>query len=86
MFEVHFSTLIHLPPLSIKSKVTSLYFSPKVTNPAKALWCKNHENPIDRKSHTWAPLQRRVRAAQGCVWRDQNPFATKDLLLDNFMA
>jgi hypothetical protein len=67
MFALFFSTLIHLPPLSYKSKVTSLYFSPKVPNPAKALWCKNHENPIDGKSHVWAPLKRGVRAAQGCV-------------------
>jgi hypothetical protein len=24
--------------------------------PRKTLWCKNQENPSDRKSHTWAPL------------------------------
>ncbi len=23
----------------------------------EALWYKNHENPWDRKSHTWAPLK-----------------------------
>jgi hypothetical protein len=22
------------------------------------LWCKNHDNPIDRKSHTWVPLRK----------------------------
>ncbi len=34
----------------------------KVTShqPRKALWCKNHENPSDRKSHTWAPLMSHV--------------------------
>ncbi len=37
-------------------KVTSLYFSPKVTYPETLLWSKSHENPSDQKSHTWAPL------------------------------
>ncbi len=25
--------------------------------PIKTLWCENHENPSDGKSHTWAPLK-----------------------------
>jgi hypothetical protein len=31
-------------------------FNVKVA-PIKTLWCKKHENPSDRKSHTWAPLR-----------------------------
>jgi hypothetical protein len=31
-------------------------FTPKSPTHGKALWCKNHENPSDRKSHTCAPL------------------------------
>jgi hypothetical protein len=40
-----------------KVKVTSVYFSPQSHQLKKVLWGKNHENPSDRKSHTWAPLK-----------------------------
>jgi hypothetical protein len=26
-------------------------------SPVETLWCKNNENPTDRKSHSWAPLK-----------------------------
>jgi hypothetical protein len=42
-------------PLNIKK--TNFYFNPKIAPPPiETLWCKNHQNPSDRKSHTWAPL------------------------------
>jgi hypothetical protein len=27
-----------------------------ITVNKETVWCKNHENPSDQKSHTWAPL------------------------------
>ncbi len=36
---------------------TNYLFLPESRLPRKALWCKNHENTSDRKSHPWAPLQ-----------------------------
>jgi hypothetical protein len=39
----------HAPP---KIKVTSLYHSPKVTNPERLYGVKINENPSDRKSNT----------------------------------
>ncbi len=41
------------PNEPLKIVIKFLYFNPKV---AETLWSKNHENPSDRKSHTWAPL------------------------------
>ncbi len=38
-----------------KIKIISLHFIYLL--PRKAFWCKNHENPSDRESHTWAPLK-----------------------------
>jgi hypothetical protein len=40
-------------PLNIKKK--KLY-KPQNHLPRMTLWCKNHENPSDGNSHTWAPL------------------------------
>ncbi len=45
-------------PLNIYIK--KLYFSHKSHQPRETIWCKNHENPSDEKSHTWAPLKGKV--------------------------
>jgi hypothetical protein len=49
---------IFFGPNSYK-KASFFKFNPKVAPPPKkkTLWCKNHENPSDRKAHTWAPLK-----------------------------
>ncbi len=43
---------------SLKNLNNKLIFLPPNNLPRKTLWCKNQENPSDRKSHTWAPLRR----------------------------
>ncbi len=44
-----------MKPLKIETK--KLILNPKSPPPSiQILWCKNHENPSDRKSHTYAPL------------------------------
>ncbi len=44
------------PKWNPKYKKNNFYFNPKVA-PTEAISCKNHQNPSDRKSHTWAPLK-----------------------------
>jgi hypothetical protein len=39
-------------PLNIFKKS----FEPQSRRPVETLWCKNHGNPSDRKSHAWTPL------------------------------
>ncbi len=50
-------------PLNIKN----FYFNPKDAPPPpiETLWCKNHQNPSYRKSHTWAPLMYPLPAGSG---------------------
>ncbi len=36
------------------------FFKPQRRPPEKTLRCKNHDNPIDRKSPTWAPLSKGI--------------------------
>jgi hypothetical protein len=38
--------------------LTNFYYSRNVANPIKAFSCKTHENPRERKCHTWAPLKK----------------------------
>ena len=42
-------------PLNIFEK--KFNFKPRSRPHVETLWCKNQENPSDRKSHTWAPLK-----------------------------
>jgi hypothetical protein len=42
------------PEEPLNATTTFFYSNPKVA-PIETLWCKNHENPSDGKSHTWAP-------------------------------
>jgi hypothetical protein len=44
--------------VSPKYFLKSFILTPKSPFHLEALWCKNHENPSDRQSHTWAPLLR----------------------------
>ncbi len=54
-----------------KGKVTSLYFSPKVTNTERLYGVKkNHENPSVRKSHTWALISDHQFLVNNCVLYD----------------
>ncbi len=46
--------------------------------PIETLWCKNHQNLSDRKSHTWAPLMLLVGGhtliSPQCKWMETKSF------------
>jgi hypothetical protein len=44
-------------PLTIKKQTFILI---QKSPPIETLWCKNHQNPSYRKSHTWAPLRQNL--------------------------
>ncbi len=57
----NFAPLNKTPNIFIKFFI----LTPKSPSHKETLWCINHQNPSNRKSHTWAPLKEVSRLLPG---------------------